>query len=323
MSAVSFRTVDKDEAGMRLDRWFRQHYPGLGHGGLEKLLRKGDIRVDGGRAKSNRRLEPGETVRIPPLPEGRQTNRRRDEPAKPEDARALRAMILYEDDAIVAINKPFGLASQGGVKTSRHLDGLLSALRDSETRPRLTHRLDKDTGGLILVAKTRRAAQSLTEAFRHRRVEKTYWALVVGAPHPRKGRIDLPLAKELGGARERMVAGPSDAAKKAITDYQTVESVSAVSFLAMRPETGRTHQLRAHAAAIGAPIVGDGKYGGETARIDGVPAKLHLFCRQMTFEHPETGRDLTLKAPLTGHMAETWRFFSFDQDAECVWPENI
>ena len=307
---------------MRLDRWFRAHYPALGHGALEKLLRKGHIRVNGGRVKASRRLEAGETVRVPPLGE-KAAAPKAYVPPKPEDADFLKRITLYEDAAILALNKPFGLAVQGGAKTARHIDGMLAALEKNGERPRLVHRLDRDTGGLLLIAKTRAAAAALGAALQRRDVEKTYWALVAGVPHPRQGTIDLPIAKRKESAGERVVPAEGEDAKKAITDFQMIDEASpAVAFLALRPRTGRTHQLRVHCAAIGTPIVGDGKYGGKAAHIDGVAPQLHLFCRSMSFAHPKTGKRLTLTAPLTGPMLDTWKFFGFDPEAACEWPDT-
>lgn len=325
MSGVQIKTVAEDEAGMRLDRWFKAHFPAVRHGELEKYLRKGQVRVAGGRVKSNRRLETGEEIRIPPLSE----TQIRTKPAStysPQDAEAIKRLIIFEDDAIIALNKPFGLAVQGGVKTSQHVDAMLGALEKNGERPRLVHRLDKDTGGLLLAAKTRKSAQVLSDAFKNHNVDKTYWALAVGVPRPHQGTISMPIAKRMvrldTGDEERMVPAEGKDAKNAVTDYQLIEDVGRVSFVAMRPITGRTHQLRVHATAIGCPIVGDGKYGGETAHIEGVSNKLHLFCRSMTFPHPVTRRKTTLIAPLSGHMAETWKFFSFDPKAQCEWPEH-
>lgn len=321
-------TVSGDEAGMRLDRWFKTHFPGVRHGELEKFLRKGHVRVSGARAKSNRRLEEGDEIRIPPL-----SDRSEERPApaqrryNPEDAAALKNLVVFEDRAVLAINKPFGLAVQGGAKTAKHIDGMLASFERNGERPRLVHRLDKDTGGLLLLAKTRTSAQKLGDAFKAHEVEKTYWALTAGVPRPREGTIDMPIAKRMvrlkSGAEERVVPAKDDAAKKAVTDYQILDEAGPVAFLAMRPVTGRTHQLRVHAAAIDCPIVGDGKYGGATAHLEGVSSKLHLFCRSMTFPHPETGHATTISAPLTGHMAETWAFFSFDKQASCDWPEDL
>lgn len=326
MSTIKTISVADGEAGMRLDRWFRAHYPTLRHGELEKLLRKGQIRVNGGRVKASRRLEAGESVRVPPLAP-RETRPKAAPKIRREDAKFLESITLYEDDDILALNKPFGLAVQGGAKTRRHIDGMLAALEKDGERPRLVHRLDRDTGGLLLLAKTRLAAATLGASLQRRDVEKTYWALVVGAPHPRQGTIDLPIAKRMvpagGGAQERMVPVTGEDAKKAITDFQVIDDAGpAAAFIALRPHTGRTHQLRVHCAAIRTPIVGDRKYGGAAAHIEGVAPKLHLFCRSMSFEHPRTGKRMTLKAPLTGHMLDTWKFFGFDPEARCVWPND-
>ncbi len=331
---VEMRAVAAPDEGLRLDRWFRAHFPALGHGALERMLRKGQVRVDGARAKANQRVAEGQEVRIPPdVP--RSHDAKSDAARKPSAAErmsrkdaadTLKSWTIYEDEAILAINKPFGLAVQGGTNTTRHVDALLAALRPDGERPRLVHRLDRDTGGLLLLAKTRRDAAALGRALRERDVEKTYWALAVRAPRPREGRIDLPIAKRGGyGADEtdeRMAPEGSGDAKKAITDVQTVDQAGqGPAFLALRPVTGRTHQLRVHCAAIGAPIVGDGKYGGAEAKLEGVARKLHLFCRSMRFGHPRTGREMTLTAPLGGHMAETWAFFGFADDVDVAWPD--
>jgi len=323
MSGVETRIVAEKDAGLRLDRWFRAYFPSLSHVALEKLLRTGQVRVDGGRVKASRRLEAGESVRVPPMASSEAAPLKAHAPNR-EDAKTIRSLTIYEDDAILAINKPFGLAVQGGAKAVRHVDGMLAALEKNGERPRLVHRLDQDTGGLLILAKTRLAANELGRAFQGRDIEKTYWALVAGAPRPREGTIDLPLAKKMvrvgEGDQERMVAAEGEEAKKAVTDFMTIDEAGPVAFLALRPVTGRTHQLRVHCAAIGAPIVGDRKYGGARARVEGVVDGLHLFCRSMTFAHPSTGRPVTLVAPLQGRMAQTWEFFGFDPDAEVVWP---
>ncbi len=326
---VKTMTVDEGEAGMRLDRWFKAHFPALGHGALEKLLRTGQVRVEGGRVKANRRLEAGEEVRVPPqatfadsAPEKETAQRFR-----AEDAAFIRKLIIYEDKSILALNKPFGLAVQGGEKTKRHIDGMLVSMEKDGERPRLVHRLDRDTGGLLLLAKTRKAAADLGGAFQRHEIEKTYWALVAGTPHPREGTIDFRIAKRMvrvaGEDQERVIAVDDEESKKAITDFQTVESVGDVTFVALRPRTGRTHQIRVHCAAMGTPVVGDGKYGGPAAHIEGVSPAMHLFCRSMTFPHPETGKPTTLSADLTGHMLETWKFFGFPQSAETSWPDDL
>ena len=328
MSGVQTKQVSTDEAGMRLDRWFKVHFPELRHGELEKLLRKGQIRVAGGRVKANRRLESGEDVRIPPLSGKPASERPALRKINPHDADDIRKMVVFEDDVFMAINKPFGLAVQGGTNTKHHLDGMLAALEKDGERPRLVHRLDKDTGGLMLIAKTRLSAQRLGDAFKGQDVSKTYWALTAGVPRPREGTINLAIAKKMirigEGEEERVVPAEGEDAKRAVTDYQTLDEAGAgVAFLALRPVTGRTHQLRVHATALGCPIIGDGKYGGPASRLEGVSPKLHLFCRSMTFPHPKTGRTMTLSAPLAGHMLETWKFFSFDKNAQCEWPEDL
>lgn len=324
MSGVETRIVEAKDSGLRLDRWFRTYFPGLNHGALEKLLRTGQIRVNGGRVKANRRVEAGEAIRIPPIdPSGAPA---RAEPSpKREDIEFIRKLTIYEDDAILAINKPFGLAVQGGAKTPRHVDGMLASLERKGERPRLVHRLDQETGGLLILAKTRLAAAHLGKSFAGHDVLKTYWALVAGAPELPQGTINLAIAKKMvrigDSDQERMAPAEGEEAKKAITDYMTLDHAGPVSFLALKPLTGRTHQLRVHCAAMGTPIVGDRKYGGVGAIIEGVPPGLQLFCREMTFPHPDDGREIMLTAPLEGRMKETWELFGFDQEAAVEWPD--
>lgn len=324
MASVTTITVAEKDDGLRLDRWFKTYYPGVRHGALEKLLRTGQIRVNGGRAKANRRVEAGETIRIPPIDEQAAAPKAEFRPKK-EDADAIRKMTIYEDDEILALNKPFGLAVQGGMKTARHIDGMLAAFEKDGERPRLVHRLDQDTGGLLILAKTRIAAAKLGRAFQGRDVVKTYWALCAGVPEIRQGTINLPIAKKMirvgDKDQERMAPADEEDAKKAITDYMVLDSAGPASFVALKPLTGRTHQLRVHCAAMGTPIVGDRKYGGPNAVIEGAPEGLQLFCREMTFPHPDSGRPITLAAPLTGRMKETWDLFGFDPEAEVVWPD--
>lgn len=321
MSGVQQMTVSAEDDDLRLDRWFRKHFPGVKHGQLEKLLRKGQVRVDGGRIKASHRLEAGQIIRIPPLPEGADTiSIKQSSPVLSDrDARFIRDLVIYEDDALLILNKPFGLAVQGGSKTNRHIDGMLDAFGKGESRPRLTHRLDRDTGGVLVLGKTRKAAKALGEFFQRHKVEKTYWALVAGVPHPRQGRIDLPIAKKAGAEGEKM--GKSEIGKKALTDFQVVEEAGTVSFIALRPLTGRTHQLRVHCAAIGTPIIGDGKYGGAASHIEGISPKMHLFCHSMTFPHPLNRSRFTVKTELSGHMLATWKFFNFSRKPIIEWPE--
>jgi 23S rRNA pseudouridine955/2504/2580 synthase len=326
--------VTEDEAGMRLDRWFRRRMPTLSLSHLNKIVRTGQVRVDGGRVKTAARLEAGQNVRVPPLS--------LDAPAAPamrrapstEDARALRDMTLFEDRDLLVLNKPFGLAVQGGSGTTRHIDGMLDALADEHgEQPRLVHRLDRDTSGVLLIAKSRRMAADLGEIFRSRQAQKIYWALVEGVPKPAQGRISLFLAKGEGMERargagrdlERMrVARHGEAdAQHSITYYAIVDKIAPkLAWLSMKPLTGRTHQLRAHAEAIGHPIIGDPKYGhrreDEQRRRDPVLAvpddverKLHLLARRLVLPHPRGGT-LDVTAPLPPHMQRSFEKFGFD-----------
>ncbi len=321
MSGPQMVTVKKDDDGQRLDRWFKQHYPQLGFGALQKMLRKGQVRVDGGRVQASRRIVEGETIRVPPMPEAGEAKPREHHRSRADAQASLKAMTIYEDDDVLVLNKPFGLAVQGGAKTSDHIDGLLQDAATDGPRGRLVHRLDKDTGGLLVTAKSRQAATWLTEAFRTRDVEKEYWALVCGVPSPTEGRIDAKLEKSGPSGQEK--ARHSDSGQIAISDYQVIESAAQrASFVALRPITGRNHQLRAHMQLIGTPIVGDGKYGGAEAKLEGLPGKMHLFCRRLVVPRPHR-KPLVLEAPLTGHMLDTWKLFAFPLDAHPEWPEEV
>lgn len=325
MSEVQTRVVAADEADIRLDRWFKRHFPQLGHGHLERLLRTGQVRVDGKRAKANARLEPGQSVRVPPLgeePEGRHAGDR--PPDRPNrlkvgdaEARALLARVLWRDDDVIAFDKPAGLAVQGGTGTTKHLDAMLDLLRfDAAERPRLVHRLDKDTSGVLLLARTAFAASRLAEAFRGKTARKYYWAVTVGVPRPFQGRIDAPLAKETGPRGER-VAHDEEEGRKAVSLYSVLEPAGKrAARVALWPLTGRTHQLRVHMAAIGTPILGDGKYGGADAFIAGadLPRQLHLHAWRIIVPHPRGGRAIDVSAPLPAHMERTWGYFGFDRD---------
>jgi 23S rRNA pseudouridine955/2504/2580 synthase len=311
-------TVAGEDGLVRLDRWFKRHYPALGHGRLEKLLRTGRIRVDGKRARSGDRLVPGQAVLIPPLAEMSAPNPQVSRQASPGDAALLQDAVLHRDDAVIVLNKPPGLPVQGGSGTERHLDGLLDALRfGSDVRPRLVHRLDKETSGVLVIARTALAAASLTRAFREKATRKTYWAIVVGLPKLRQGRIDLALAKLPGREGER-VRPDTEAGKRAVTYYAVVDSAGTeASWLALLPVTGRTHQLRAHCAALGTPILGDAKYGGAAAHLAGVPGakRVHLHARSISIPHP-LGGSLQVTAPLPRHMRQSWEFFGFPEDVE-------
>jgi 23S rRNA pseudouridine955/2504/2580 synthase len=315
MSGVETRTVAGDEAEVRLDRWFRRHFPEIGHGRLQKLLRTGQVRIDGRRAQANARLRPGQTIRIPPLPAGEAAAvpaRPAPQRGDPADALWLRSRILFEDHALLVLDKPAGLAVQGGTRTHRHVDGMLQALAAGGERPRLVHRLDRDTSGLLVVAKTASAAASLTAAFRRHEVAKLYWALVVGRPPAAQGRIDRPLAKLPGRVGERVAASENGVAAQ--TEYRVVARAGKVAaWLALKPLTGRTHQLRAHCALLGIPIVGDGKYGGAAAHPAGAPKGLMLHARELRLPHPDGGV-LELCAPLSGPVLAGFRWLGFEPD---------
>jgi 23S rRNA pseudouridine955/2504/2580 synthase len=316
LSGIELRAVSAEEAELRLDRWFRRHFPELGHGRLQKLLRSGQIRIDGRRAAAGARLAAGQRIRIPPLGAPGVPARARPAPAalEPADRGLLRSLVLHEDDALMVLNKPAGLAVQGGTGTRRHLDGMLQALALAEAgeRPRLVHRLDRDTSGLLVVAKSAPAAARLTEAFRRHRVDKLYWALVIGRPGLASGEIDQPLAKQAGGRGERIEAAPDGAAAR--TRYRTVARAARIaSWLALQPLTGRTHQLRAHCLLLETPIMGDRKYGGAAACPEGAPAGLMLHAREIRLPHPDGGT-LALTAPLGEPLRAGFGWLGFEPD---------
>jgi len=319
MSRVQTIAVTVDEADLRLDRWFKRRFPELGHGRLEKLLRTGQVRVEGRRARSNTRLEPGQRVRVPPLGDAKTAPPgRRPTPEIPErDIRALRAAVLYKDDDVLAINKPAGLAVQGGTGLDRHLDAMLDALQfDATERPRLVHRLDRDTSGVLLLARNVRAAAELAQAFRRKDCRKVYWAVVAGVPKPVSGRIDLALSKLPGRAGERMA--PDEEGKEAVTEYRVLDHAGKqAAWLELRPLTGRTHQLRAHCAAMGTPILGDRKYGGDAAFLAGSQdtRRLHLHARGIELRRAGGGV-LHVTAPPSPHLTATLEFLGFSIEAE-------
>ncbi|HKO06863.1 MAG TPA: RluA family pseudouridine synthase [Alphaproteobacteria bacterium] len=317
-AAVATLVVTAEEAGLRLDRWFKRHFPGLGHARLERLLRTGQVRIDGKRAKAGARVAAGASVRVPPLGEAPEPRARPRAGVSANDRQLVQSLVLYRDDELLVLNKPPGLAVQGGTGTARHLDAMLDALRfGAAERPRLVHRLDRDTSGVLLLARSVLAARKLTEAFRRKTTRKLYWALTAGVPKPFRGRIDLPLAKLPGRAGERM-APDEEAGKRAVTYYRVLDHLGRkAAWVALWPLTGRTHQLRVHMAALGTPILGDGKYGGKAAFLSGqaISRKLHLHARALTLPHPKTGRPLTVTAPLPDHMRASWRLFGFDPES--------
>ncbi|WP_454916121.1 RluA family pseudouridine synthase [Xanthobacter sediminis] len=338
--AVELKTVSEDEAGMRLDRWFKLHYPDLSFGHLQKLVRTGQVRVEGGRVKTSTRLDPGQSVRVPPLGDeaaadegapprsgGGAGERAAGQPASgkapsgkagkgSDDLAFLRSLILYEDKDVMVLNKPFGLAVQGGSGTYRHVDGLLEVMRDKDgQKPRLVHRIDKDTSGCLLVAKTRLAASVLAKSFRSREARKVYWALVPGVPKPRQGRISTYLARDEEEEKMRVARHGEDEASHAVTYYAVVDQAAQkMSWLSLKPVTGRTHQLRAHLAHIGHPIVGDPKYFNiENWELPGgLQNKLHLLARRLVIPHPRGQGVIDVSAPLPPHMVQSFAVLGFD-----------
>jgi len=318
--------VTPADDGMRLDRWFKAHFPATTFGQLQKLLRSGQVRVDGQRAKSADRVTTGAQVRVPPAVHAAAAE---ETPRTPmitdRDRAAIRSWVIHRDDDVLAIAKPHGLAVQGGSGTTRHVDGMLEAVQfKAAERPRLVHRLDKDTSGVLLLARHRKAATALTKALQDRGAEKIYWALVTGVPKPRDGRIDARLAKGVvdtagGTQHERMaLSDEDDGGKIAVTDFVTVQTVGTTfAWVALRPLTGRTHQLRAHMAALGHPIVGDGKYGGAAAHPGGeIAKKLHLHAARISMPHPSGKGRLSVAAPLSPdtapHMLASWKLLGLD-----------
>ena len=299
---------------MRVDRFLEAKFPGLSFSHIQRVIRKGEVRVNGKRTQPKNRLEAGQIMRIPPLRLDRAP------PSSPADANTrdfLKSITLYEDADVMVLNKPMGLAVQGGSGTTRHIDGMLEAMRDAQgQRPRLVHRLDKDTAGCLLVAKTRFAAAALAKSFRSRSARKIYWALVAGVPKPRQARISTFLAKE---EREedsfmRIARHGEEGASHAVTYYAVVEtSGSALAWISLKPVTGRTHQLRAHMAHIGHPIVGDAKYfvRDNWELPGGMQNRLHLLARRIAVPHPRGGT-IDVTAPLPPHMRQSWNLLGLD-----------
>lgn len=315
---VETERVGADEAGARLDRWVKRRLQ-LSQGEVEKLLRTGQIRVDGGRARANMRLETGMTVRLPPVAK----DKRRPPETAPDDAAKLtpqerdfiRALVVYEDEELIALNKPAGLAVQGGTRQRRHIDGLLGGLVKDGHRPRLVHRLDKETSGLLLLARTPASAARLGDLFRSRDMAKVYWAVTVGVPSPRDGEVRgwMVKGRGAGDARERMHAarhGDPDA-RHAVTHYAVISTAGQkAAWVALKPETGRMHQLRFHMAELGTAILGDRKYATRREVPQGVAPGLHLHARALVIPRKRR-RPLTLSAPLPAHMAETFETLGF------------
>jgi 23S rRNA pseudouridine955/2504/2580 synthase len=324
---IEIKEVKAADDGMRLDRWLKSNLPALPHSAMQKLLRTGHIRVNGGRGKPDTRVATGDEVKI---------RRLADQPAEAPDAGAapslrapmgvskadrnfIESMILFEDDELMVLNKPYGVAVQGGTKTKRHIDGILAGMEDRfGGRARLVHRLDRDTSGVLLVAKTRQAASTMGKLFQTRSVQKIYWALLKGIPKPPQGKVDAALVKASGPDGDKVrkaLPGEQDVAQSAITHYSVIDRAGTkLGWASLKPVTGRQHQLRAHMAIIGTPIVGDQKYEGDVGLpVEGIEMKLHLHARRLIVPRGK-GAPLDVTAPLSEHMRATWDLLGLDPD---------
>lgn len=317
MKAVETVEVSVDDGAARIDRWLRRRYPQLTQGQIEKLIRTGQVRVDGARVKSSDRVAAGQRVRVPPLPDA--APRREPGTLSPKDEAFVRSLVLYRDDDVIVLNKPAGLAVQGGTKTARHLDALLDGLKfDAEKRPKLVHRLDRDTSGCLVLARHPRAAAALGEAFRDRDSLKVYWAIVVGSPRPKVGEIRGWMRKAPGpreADREMMqrAVQTDEGAVHAVTQYAVLsEAAQRAAWVALRPVTGRTHQLRFHMAEIGHAIAGDPKYKCDRPTPNGLEGALQLHARALKLPHP-SGGELKAVAPLPPHMRIAFDLMGFDE----------
>ena len=323
-ASVETILVKDDEAGLRLDRWFRVHFPEVGYSYLQKLLRSGQVRVDSRRAQANLRLQAGQQVRVPQVVRKPVASRPSLVPPlglSKADHDFIERLILYEDDHVLVLDKPFGIAVQGGTGTRRHIDGLLTGMAERfGDRPRLVHRLDRDTTGVLLVAKHRHAAAKLGRVFQTRSAAKTYWALVKGVPRPPQGKIEAALVKAAGPGGDRVrkaEPGEQEQAMHATTHYSVIDRVAhKVAWVSLKPVTGRQHQLRAHMALIGHAIVGDSKYEGDKVLADsGIESKLHLHARRLIIPHPVAGEPrIDVTAPLPPHMRKTWDLLGLDAE---------
>lgn len=323
MSEIRTFIVAPDDDDIRLDRWFKRHLPDTSFTTVAKWARTGQLRVDGARAAPGDRIAAGQTLRFPPpepVPVAGKPKRERP-PLSDDEIAFARELVIHQDAQAFVLNKPPGLATQGGTKTLQHVDGLLDALQfDNEGRPKLVHRLDKDTSGALLVARTSRAAAFFAKAFSGRTAKKVYWALVVGVPSIEDGMIELPIAKQPGTGGEKMHVDEAEG-QPARSRYRVIERAgNRAAWVELTPFTGRTHQLRVHMAAIGHPIVGDGKYGGPEAFLTGgISRKMHLHSRRIAVDHPDGGK-IDIEAELPTHFAESLTGLGFDQMAGNMMP---
>ncbi len=307
-------TVGTDDDGVRLDRWFKRHLPQIGFATVSRWARTGQIRVDGKRADVADRLSAGQVLRVPPGGDNPEKKPRARKPLSEDQIALAESMVISKDRAAIVLNKPPGLATQGGSGTFSHVDGLLDAYADDGPRPRLVHRLDKDTSGVLLIARTPGSAAYFSKRFSGRSARKIYWALVIGVPEIQDGMIDLPLAKQPGTGGEKMMVDKSGEGQPARSRYRVIDRAgNRAAWVELQPLTGRTHQLRVHMAAIGHPIVGDGKYGGQDAFLSGsISRKMHLHARRLIIDHPD-GDLIDVRAELPEHFAASLAQLGFDE----------
>src|SRR6187397_3673923 len=319
-------TVGEDDDGIRLDRWFKRNLPDISFNTVSRWARTGQLRVDGKRAAPGDRLETGQVLRVPPAeaapaegPGGKP--KRIVQPLTEDEAAFVREMVLAKGRDWFMLDKPPGLATQGGTKTVQHLDRLLDGLADDGgQRPKLVHRLDKDTSGVLLVARSARAAGHFAKAFAGRTARKVYWAIITGVPSADEGVIDAPLAKQPGTGGEKMHVDEENGLP-ARTRYRLIDRAgNRAAWVELQPLTGRTHQLRAHMAAIGHPIVGDAKYGGAEAFLTGgISRKMHLHARRIRIDAPQGGK-IDVTAELPTHFAESLATLGFEAMAGDMLP---
>lgn len=329
---VSLQTVSESDTGVRLDRWIKRRRE-IPQGKIEKLLRTGQIRVDGKRAKSNERLTAGSTVRLPPLPVTEQKQPRFSNFSHKKQE-FIREMVIYQDEEIIALNKPSGLAVQGGTKTTEHIDGFLDILAEKNERPKLVHRLDRDTSGVLLLARNAKTARKIGELFRSKEISKIYWAITVGVPTPKSGQLRSWMTKRASSTadsgnkqnygRQRMhIADQNDTnAVHAVTDYAVI-SVAAqkAAWVALRPQSGRTHQLRLHMSELGTSILGDRKYTCDLEVPGGLSDRLHLHARTLIVPRSNS-KPIQITAPLPNHIKETFATLGFLEEEAGVHPEE-
>jgi len=309
-------TVAEEDDGVRLDRWLKKRYPDTTFSNLQKILRTGQVRVDGKRVKGDARLVKGQLIRVPPqmaLPVPKN-----EKGMTEKDTDFIRSLVLYKDEHVIAINKPAGLATQGGTKINRHVDGMLDGLVYDGVRPHLVHRLDKDTSGILLLARNPKIARRMGELFQGRDIRKYYWAITVPAPAQHQGKIKSAIAKVDGPGGEKVRGVSEERGKTALTYYQVMETAfNKLAWVAFWPKTGRTHQIRVHALEMGCPLLGDYKYSRHQPLLDELPElpnMLHLHARRVILPHPVTGKKLDITAPLDPQMKKTWKFFNFNPD---------